>query len=436
MSRVKRLFFLAALVAVTQYALGQAARSPFTNLTIGEPYGSALIHTQGMAGAGVAHPQDLFLNNQNPALLVYNPVTTFQGGMIGERRTLLGDTISERSSGGNLSYLVTSFPISFRDRQGIRERHLWTTSFGLMPYSHLRYKIQYIDLVQNSTDSISIQDEGSGGLTQFYWANGIRLHPNLAVGVKVAYIFSSVINTSTNQLISSDQPVNYPISVEEKMYVKDFAFTGGLSYSVDSLFRQNRYRLSFGLVYDLQADLTTQQRTRMYRSGTGGVPLETDTLFSQKGTIHIPQAITAGIALNRRNRWTLAAEGKVQDWSTFRNPAGGNDGLGKAWRAALGYEVIPDIFSPNFFKRIIYRVGAHMEQLPFRDPYNNNVVKDIGINFGFSMPAGSSGRSSVDMAFTLGRRGERAENVFEETYFKAHLGVTFNDRWFIKRRVN
>ncbi len=425
MSSVKRILALLALAIISQHASGQAARSPFTNLTIGEPYGNALIHTQGMAGVGVAHPQDLFLNNQNPALLVYNRVTVFQGGIIGERRTLRNDTASERSTGGNLNYLATAFPVVERK---------WTTSFGLMPYTNLRYKIHYIDIVQGSSDSVTVSEEGSGGLTQFYWSNGVRLHRNLAVGVKAAYIFSSVLNTYTNQLVSSDQPVNYPVSVEEKLYVRDFAFSAGLSYSLDSLFRQNRHRLSFGLVYDLETDLSTAQRYRIYRRGSGGVPIDTDTLYSSSGSLFIPQALTAGLSISRINKWTLAAEVKMQDWTAFRNPAGTNDDLGQAWRAALGWEYTPDIFSSNYFKRVMYRAGVHMEQLPFTR--NNNAVKDIGINFGFSLPAGVTGRSSVDMAFTVGKRGDRSQNVLEENYFKIYFGVTFNDRWFIKHRFN
>src|SRR5690606_5739711 len=104
-------------------------------------------------------------------------------------------------------------------------------------------------------------------------------------------------------------------------------------------------------------------------------------------------------------------------------------------------DFIPDINSGNFFKLIQYRAGLSFEQLPFRSTTNPDPVRDVGINFGFSLPAGSSpamgGKtSSVDVAFKLGRRGSVSKNVFEENYFKIYFGVTFNDRWFIKRRFN
>ena len=78
---------------------------------------------------------------------------------------------------------------------------------------------------------------------------------------------------------------------------------------------------------------------------------------------------------------------------------------------------------------MVYRAGLSFEQYPYKA--NNNTVNDLGINFGFSLPAG---RSSVDMAFRYGKRGTLSDNGLQENYFKIFFGVTFNDQWFIKRR--
>ena len=402
--------------------MGQAARSPYTSLGIGEPYGNALINTQGMAGVGVSQPQFWFLNNQNPALLVYNNLTVFQAGILAENRTIRRDTASEKHVGGNMNYLVTAFPI---------KPARWTTSLGLMPYTTVKYKIQYVDAVENSTNEVDVTEEGSGGLTQLYWSNGVRLNKNFAVGVKASYIFSSIINTYSNRLIESNQPVNYFAAIEEKSYVKDFAFAGGVSYSMDSLFARKRYRLSFGAVYNFAADLNTLQRHQLYRSTSAGDMIDADTLISSNGNIHVPPSLTAGISLSRGTKWTLATEFSYQDWSTFKSVNQNDEGLDKSWRVALGGETTPDAISESFFKRITYRAGVSIEQYPFLA--NNNQVKDLGINFGFSLPAG---RSSLDMAFKYGKRGNRSENILEENYFKIYFGITFNDQWFIKRKFD
>ncbi|HET9487326.1 MAG TPA: hypothetical protein VFO54_07830, partial [Chryseosolibacter sp.] len=106
------------------------------------------------------------------------------------------------------------------------------------------------------------------------------------------------------------------------------------------------------------------------------------------------------------------------------------ENLQRSWRVAVGGEVTPDQFaSENYFKRMTYRAGLSMEETPFLA--NGNPVQDLGINFGLSLPAG---RSSLDLAFKYGKRGQKSENLLEESYFKVYFGITFNDQWFIKRK--
>jgi hypothetical protein len=408
-------------------AAGQAARSPYTAFGIGEPFGNALINHQGMAGVGVSQPQFWYVNNQNPALLVYNSVrTVFQAGIIMERRNISGDTLSETSQGGNMNYLVTAFPI---------KPGRWTTSVGLMPYSAVNYSLQFNEPVAgSSTEETTITEQGSGGLTQLYWSNGVRLTRELAIGLKATYIFSSIVNTSKNQLADSPQPLNPRVVIEEKSYVKDFSFGTGISFSKDSLFSNNRYRLSVGAVYNFAADLSARRTDKIYsETGLGDSTYVTILPSSAGGNFHIPPALTVGIALSRGLRWTIGSDFSYQDWSTFRDVKNSNGGLDKSWRIAVGGEITPDQYaSQNYLKRLTYRGGLSFEQNPFLSP-NNMPVKDIGINFGFSLPAGYS---SLDLAFKYGKRGNKSENMLEENYFKIYFGITFNDQWFIRRKFD
>ena len=425
MSSIHKYFFAFICLILVSEAYGQAARTPYSSYGIGEPYGNALINHQGMAGIGVSQPQFWYINSQNPALLVYNSIqTVFQAGIIAERRNISGDTLSERTQGGNMNYLVTAFPI---------KPTRWTTSVGLMPYSSVNYKLQYNEGIENSPEQVSVSEEGSGGLTQLYWSNGVRIAKGVAVGLKAAYIFSSIVNKYKNQLINSDQPVNYLAAIEEKSYVKDFTFGTGISISKDSLFSQQRYRLSFGAVYNFATDLNTTKTDRLYRTTPTDDTLNVSVLpSSRKGYYSIPASFTVGLSLSRGARWSVGSEFSYQNWADFRNVYGQPETLDESWRIALGGEITPDQFAAeNYFKRLTYRAGLSMEQSPFLA--NGTTVKDIGINFGFSLPAG---RSSLDLAFKYGRRGDKAENLLEEDYFKVYFGITFNDQWFIKRKFD
>lgn len=426
MSIIRNYIFISFCLIWAVDASGQAARSPFTSFGIGEPYGNALVNQQGMAGIGVSQPQFWYINNQNPALLVYNSINTaFQAGLVMERRTITGDTLSETSQGGNMNYLVTAFPI---------KPGKWTTSVGLMPYTSVNYRLQYTDNVVGSAEEVSVLEEGDGGFTQLYWSNGVRLTKEIAVGLKASYIFSSIVNTYKNQLVNSSQPVNYMAGIEEKSYVRDFIFGTGISFSKDSLFSRGQYRLSFGATYDFATELDARKTDRIYRTNSLGDTTDVSVLPSSvRGSYSIPSALTFGISLSRGLRWTIGTEFAYQDWTTFKNLNDQSDALQQSWRAAVGGEVIPDAFdTDNYLKRMTYRAGVSMEENPFLA--NGNPVRDIGINFGFTLPAGRY--NSVDLAFKYGKRGDRAENTLEEKYFKIYFGITFNDQWFIKRRFD
>lgn len=425
MSVFKRFLFI-PLLALSLVAFGQAASSPFSTLGIGEPFGNNLIQNYGMGGTGVSQPQFWSVNNANPALLVFNYLTAFQAGSLIESRTITADTLQQKSVNGNLIYLVTAFPIKMRR---------WTTSIGLTPFTRVNYKVAYQEQIKDNNntviDTADITEQGFGGLNQVYWAHGIRIHKNWSVGVKAAYIFGSINNDFSNTLASVDQGVPFAIGIKEQTYIKDFKFTGGLSFSKDSVFNNN-YRLSAGLVYNFSSDLKADKTTVLQRRYTSGTPISSDTLEIKGGSLVIPSSFTIGVSLSKGSKWSTALEFSAQNWNKFESLNSEDEVLDKSWSIAFGGELTPDQLAfSNYLKRITYRTGFSYEKTPFT--INNKQVIDIGINFGVSLP---TGRSSLDLAFRMGKRGDESANILEETYYKVYFGITFADQWFIRRRFD
>ena len=431
MSIVKKYFFVFACILLSVKSLAQAP-SPFSTFGIGEPYGNALVNTQGMGGTGVSQPQWWFLNNQNPALLVYNTLTVFEAGLVVEQRTIKDASKKEKVTGGNMNYLLTAFPVLPARRPG--ETNRWTTSIGLMPSTSVNYNLQYQEAISGSTEKVNITEQGSGGLSQLFWSNGVRLNDNFSVGVKASYIFSSVVNSYKNDLPASASPVGYIIAYEEQTYVRDFNFGWGGSFSKDSIGSKN-LRFSVGAVANLGTDLNARRTIQFFRYDGSGTNPDSDTLADVKGKLHIPALLTAGVSLSRSLNWSLSTELSIQDWTKFQGFSSEDEGLAQSWRWSLGGEYTPNPYATeNILKRITYRLGVTYEQTPYSAPIANpQKVKDLGATFGFSLP---TGRSSIDMAFKFGKRGNKAENLIEESYFNIFLGITFNDQWFVKRKFD
>jgi hypothetical protein len=421
MSIFKKYVFVFAFITLSVKSWAQAP-SPFTTFGIGDPYGSATANTQGMGGVGVAQPQYWFLNNQNPALLVYNNLTVFQAGLVAESRTIKSDTLSEKTSGGNMSYIVTAFPV---------KPGRWSTSLGLAPMTSVNYKVTHGKAIQGDPRQATVTENGTGGLTQLYWSNGVRINRRWAVGLKISYVFSSIVKKEQSQLPSSISPINFPIANEDQTYVRDFMFAPGVSYSIDSLGAKN-YRLSFGAVASMPANLNAIRTIQYYRATSTGEIIEGDTSSRVHGSLRIPPSFTLGAAFSRGARWNVGTEFTYQDWGYYRDIENKKDNLGQSWRWGLGGEITPDpVAVDNFLKRVTYRLGVNYEQYPYLA--NKNVVRDYGATFGLSIPAG---RSSLDIAVKMGKRGDKASTLLEENYFRVFFGITFNDQWFIKRKFD
>ena len=436
---IVKYFFVFASIILSVKSFGQAP-TPFSTFGIGEPYGNATINTQGMGGIGVAQPQYWFINNQNPALLVYNGLTSFQAGITTEQRTITSQTQSEKFSGGNMNYLITSFPILPPKRIGETTR--WTTSIGLMPLTSVKYKLAYTAPIDNSTEIANVTEEGSGGLTTLFWSNGVRISNDFSVGARINYIFSSVVTSYKNQLPVTASPIAYFVTVEEQTYVRDWGLTLAGSFSKDSIGSKN-YRVSVGGTMSLGSDLGATRTIQFYRANSLGANLEGDTLAEIKGTLHLPATLTIGASLARGLRWSVGGEFTYQDWSTFKSFDAEDEGMEQSWRFAFGGEWTPDpVSAENYFKRITYRLGINYEKTPYLAPFASadavspvvsQPVYDYGATFGLSLPAG---RSSLDIALKYGQRGDKTKNLLEERYFRVSFGITFNDNWFIKNKFD
>jgi hypothetical protein len=429
MSRFK--LSLLVLVIGTCYleVSGQAARTPFSAFGYGDSYGDALIHHQGMGGVGVSNPQFWHLNTMNPALLTNNRLTVFQAGVVIDKRRIYSGSLKENSSGGNLNYLAMGFPL-MRNKQTGETR--WGTAIGLNPYSNVNFSYEY-ESQTNGTDVIYF-DKSLGGLSEFYWSNGVRLNRHLSLGLKTSFLFGSLSSDFSSLLDNPDQAQKRITNVHEFQSMKGVRFIPGVHFKKDSVF--NKYSFNLGFVAELKAGLNTnlEQVLEVKNFSTGSILLS-DTLSVSTNRAYLPQRYSAGLSFGNSEKWMLAA-----DFSLLR-PNGkfvvlGLDSVAatNGWRVNAGAELTPDARSlGSYLKRITYRTGISAESGTYL--VNGNAVKDFGINFGFSFPVNRI--SSLDVAFRTGKRGDLKLNGIEENYFKIYFGVTFNDtQWFIKRRFD
>ncbi len=418
------LFIIFLFVALG--AQGQIASSPFSEYGIGNLQSNGIAQNQGMGGIGISNGSNWYINNINPALLVHNHVTVFQGGMQIDKNTLTDGASSQKFQNGNLNYLALAFPVL---------ANRWTTSIGLTPYSSVNYNFSYQDYASGSYQLITYQQTGKGGLNQFYWSNGVSINKYLSAGIKASYLFGSVV--SQNLSFSTVSYANSSINTTDAF--SGLNLGGGLSFHMDSLLKKKDYRLRVGLIGSLGSDMNAQHQSKYVSTLNGGVILDSVTFNKQYGKLTLPRNFGVGVSFGRSDNWLVGFDFTSLDYRSFDYKT--NDRtrqyLGKTtfgYRSGFGAEITPKAEDfTNYLNRVTYRIGASYERSPVL--VNNKPLIDIGGTFGFSFPVNQI--STLDIGIKIGKRGVVTQNLLEENYFRIYFGVTFNDRyWFIKRKFD
>jgi long-subunit fatty acid transport protein len=308
-----------------------------------------------------------------------------------------------------------------------------------MPYSNVNYNLSYTeDVGGGGIGTITKNSSGKGGISQFYWSNGVRLTKFLSVGVKASYLFSSINKQNTNVL--NINVGNYSSIITRDAF-NGVNFSGGISFHKDSLFRKN-YRLNIGATYSFSSNLNVQHKvTNELKSNSGNV-IDSTTFLNESVSTTIPQNFGVGISFGKVDKWTIASDITFLDYgnyNSYKNTLTGqdhryDDHSSPAFRSAIGGEFTPDAADfTSYLKRITYRTGVSYDQHQFL--VNGNQLRDFGINFGLSLPVNRA--STIDIGVKFGRRGAVSLNTIEENYFRLYFGVTFNDNlWFIKRKFD
>src|SRR5690554_889739 len=400
----------------------QSSSSTYSSFGIGDFNNSGLTHNQAMGGLGISYGNGFNVNLVNPALAVKNTAFNFQAAFNYSRISATSDVQKQQLDGGGLNYVAMSLPVA---------PGKWAVGLGLNQISSVNYNLSATSSVENS-DLLSVNHiQGDGGITEAYLQTGFQLFRNLNVGVHGSYVFGSTIRT--NQLMLSDtdlRPVGVSTEYYERLSLSDVAVKGGVHYL--QKIGEQKY-LNFGAIYHIFGNINGVEYAKVADLGQASDPESPGDILSDhvKGSIVLPNKLGYGITYERINKLAIGLEVQHQDFREYRNFKGQAEGLQNSYKVGLGAQFVPNIYSmDSFFDRITYRAGVEYEQTPYN--VGGNSIRDIGINFGGSIPMNNL--SLMNVALKYGTRGSITNGLVRENYFKISLGISINDNtWFYKR---
>ena len=424
---------LAGMALLPSVAQVSTTLSPYSQYGLGALSDQSLGFNRGMGGVAYGLRNGKYINMQNPAS--YSAVDSltmlFDVGVTGQISNFKEGGKSLNTKTGNFDYAVASFRLL---------RHVGL-ALGVVPYSNIGYSYTHTNTIGASTDGAMTKAtqsyEGDGGFSQFFLGAGWQMTKNLSIGVNVSYFWGEYfksIEMSTNESSANVETRTYETSVSS--YKLDF----GAQWQQPLA---NKDLLTIGATVGLGHKLGADAELTILNTNSASSTLGS-TLLRVNNAHSIPLTIGVGASLLHKRSLTLAADYTMQKWDSeeypvFDNTKGTYSLQGGYFKnrhkVAAGVDWLPKPLSRKFYQLIHYRMGVS-----YATPYYKIGTQDgpgeLAVSAGFGIPIFNSwnNRSTLNISAQWVR--SMGCDLIKENMFRVNIGLTFNERWFAKWKVD
>ena len=414
-------FFLLSFIGTTNAQT--STNSPYTRYGFGQLSDQNFGNSIAMGGISYGLRNGLQVNASNPAS--YSAVDSltfiFDFGMSLQNTNFQEGSVKTNAKNSTVDYIAMQYRLY--DRMGM--------SIGFLPYSNVGYTMMRTNNVtaDNSNESITSATQsfsGEGGLQQVYVGLGYKLLDNFSIGANFSYLYGTITHTVGTIFNNSSA---FSSSRSHRISVNDYKLDFGLQYTQKL---GEKRKINIGAVYSLGHDLNSTGYEYVQKYTNSG-SIATQTVDTIPDAFAIPHTYGAGITYVYDDRLTIGVDYTLQKWqdAKFFNEKGAFENRTKI---AMGAEYLPNPLSNNLLKRIRYRAGAYYSS-PYAKVNGNEGNKEYGVSFGFGLPVIRS-KSILNISGQYVKVTPKIKGMLEETYLRINVGLTFNERWFMKWKVD
>lgn len=408
---ISSLCLLLSLVSFAQ----EGTSSPYSFYGIGDVRFKGTVESRSMGGVQVEQ-DSIHLNLDNPASYSSLKLTTFTVGGTYNLTTLKNDSASEQAKRTTFDYLAVGLPMG---KLGV--------GFGLIPYSSVGYKVSSVE------NDVNNRNFATGGMNKAFFGASYKIAPNFTLGANVDYNFGRIETTNL-------QFVNGVVTGSREMYR---ASLSGVNFNFGAMYQaklNKKLSLYSSLSYKLESKLSSSNTRNVaavtFASGfeVGSVQNADEEVFDEELTL--PSELKIGLGIGESKKWLVGAQIVSASQGDLANTYNSNPDVSyeKAMKYSIGGYFIPNYNSfTSYAKRIVYRAGLKYEDTGL--VVNSESIKDKGLSLGFGLPVTGS-FSNINLGLELGKRGTTAAGLVEENYVKISVGLSLNDRWFVKRKFD
>lgn len=405
--------------------------SPYSQYGLGQLSEQTSGFNRGMNGLGLGFREHNQVNYINPAS--YSSIDSltfiFDAGLSGQITNFSENGQKKNANNGDFEYAVAAFRAS---------KHLGV-SFGIIPFTNIGYNYS-ISGYLNGDKSTTFTNtyNGSGGMHQIYLGAGWEFVKGLSIGTNVSYIWGDIDRSVVNSY--SDGYIN-TLSKYYTATISSYRIDFGLQYTLP-LNKKNS--LTLGLTYGLGHKLNSDPSCMVISTNTTTAVADT-TSFTVNNGLEIPTSFGAGLTWNNNNKLKLGADFTYQKWGDTKFPVYkvindvpsyslSDEYYSDRYKLTIGGEFCNNETSRNFIDRIRFRAGASYASSYYK-VNGQDGPDEISVSVGFGIPIVNAynNRSILNISGQWVR--SEAPGMLKENTFRINIGITFNERWFMKWKV-
>jgi len=412
--------------AVSSASAQGGTNSPYSQFGLGELSPQGVSMNRGMNGVGIAMHSGNQVNMLNPASYAYVDSLTmlFDMGLSASLTHFEENGAKKNARSGNFEYAVGSFRLL---------KNVGAT-FGILPVTDVGYEYTSSKYLTGEQQvKMTSTYVGDGGLHKMFLGVGFTPFKGLAVGFNAGYLWGGYDRSVTLSGSTTMNTLYKSYQADVSSYVLDFGLQYDLKLSkTDALTVGLTYGLGHKLNADAECDIINQNSTTSKKDTTSLVAAN---------ALELPHTFGAGLAYRHGNTLTVGVDGEMQRWGKVQFPYESNgtyqlqSGMLKdSYRMAVGAEWVPKYNSRRLIDRVRYRLGAGY-MTPYYKIGNIDGPKQYSVSAGFGIPIQNqiNARSYVNISAQWVHQA--VDGMLKENTFCINLGVTFNEKWFAKWKV-
>ena len=317
-------------------------------------------------------------------------------------------------------------------------------SIGLVPYSSVGYSFtnqQTMPDIDGSGEKISATTyNGDGGLHEVYVGLGWKFAKNFSIGANAGYLWGDY-NHSVKASFSDTNIRQYA-----RVYSADIS-----TYKIDfgAQFDQllSKYDLlTIGATYSLGHNVNSSAQFINEMLNSSGAVTGGDTV-KLGNAFELPHTFGIGLAWNHKDRWKVGFDYSYELWKNVKFPMlvseNGTDvyksttgAFDNRQRFSLGAEFLPNNLGIRYSDHIRYRLGVSYGT-SYTRVNENSGAKDIIVSAGVGLPIANiiNNRSILNISAQWEHIRPNKSHLLTENYLRICIGLTFNERWFQKWKV-